>query len=202
MERQLILTLLGLAILAIVTQILVWILVPREQPPMFSGPPRSDYTLTDFSLNALDSQGKKSFAVVAPHLARKAENGSIYVDVPHYEMFDKSSNVWKGTSDSAWVNRDGTVMKLEGKVYMHRIPGEKVTPVTLETTDLTITTLAQEKSAAKSSPAEKMMQTDALATISVPGTVAHGIGMKADMQLKTLDFLSDFHSITQASKLR
>ena len=202
MERKLILTLLAVAILAVVTQILVWVLVPRELPPTFAGPPRSDYTLTDFSLNALDSQDKKSFAVVAPRLARKAENGSIYVDTPNYEMLDKSGNVWKGTSDSAWVNRDGTVMKLEGTVSMHRVPSEKITPVTLVTTDLTITTSTQKKLTADSSAPDKMMQTDALATISVPGTVANGVGMKADMQLKTLDFLSDFHSITQASKLR
>ncbi|MGA9335737.1 MAG: LPS export ABC transporter periplasmic protein LptC [Rudaea sp.] len=202
MERKLILTLLGLAILAVATQVLVWILVPREQPPVFAGPPRSDYTLTDFTLNALDSQGQKSFAVTAPRLARKAENGSIYIDTPNYEMLDKSGNVWEGTSDSAWVNADGTLMKLEGNVHMHRVPTEKITPVTLVTTDLTVTTSRRKKSVANPSPPEKMMQTDALATITVPGTVAYGIGMKADMQLKSLEFLSDFHSITQASKLR
>lgn len=202
MERKLILTMLGLAILAVVTQILVWILVPREKPPEYAGPPRSDYTLSDFSLDALDSQGHKSFAVVAPRLARKAENGSIYVDAPHYEMLDKSGNVWKGTSDSAWVNRDGTLMKLEGDVHMHRVPSEKVTPVTLVTTDLTVTTSSRKKSATNPSPPDKMMQTDALATITMPGTVAHGVGMKADMQLKSLEFLSDFHSTTQAAKLR
>ncbi|MEO8803711.1 MAG: LPS export ABC transporter periplasmic protein LptC [Rudaea sp.] len=202
MERKLILTMLGLAILAVATQILVWILVPREKPPEYAGPPRSDYTLTDFSLNALDSQGNKSFAVVAPRLARKAENGSLFVDAPNYEMLDKSGNVWKGTSDSAWVNRDGTVMKLEGNVHMHRVPSEKITLVTLVTTDLTVTTSSRKKSAANPSPPDKMMQTDALATVAMPGTVAHGVGMKADMQLKSLEFLSDFHSTTQAAKLR
>lgn len=202
MERKLILTMLGLAILVVITQVLVWILVPRDQPPEYAGPPRSDYTLTDFSLNALDAQGNKSFTVVAPRLARKPENASIYVDAPHYEMLDKSGNVWKGTSDSAWVNRDGTLMKLEGNVQMRRVPSEKVTPVTLVTTDLTITTSSRKKSAANPSPPEKMMQTDALATIAVPGTIAQGVGMKGDMQLKSLEFLSDFHSTTQASKLR
>ena len=46
------------------------------------------------------------------------------------------------------------------------------------------------------------METDALTTVIDPDTVAHGVGMKTDMTLKTVEFLSDFHSTTQATKLR
>jgi len=46
------------------------------------------------------------------------------------------------------------------------------------------------------------METAELTTVTDPTTVAHGVGMKTDMTLKIVEFLSEFHSTTQPSKLR
>ena len=198
MERKIIFTILILAVLALATQALVWIFVPREVENDFVGPPRSDYTLTNFTLDALDAQGQHSFTMVAPRLVRKEDDGSIFVTAPNYEIIDNSSNVWKGTSDTAWVNKDGTIMKLDGKVDMHRIPTATVDPVQLLTSDLTITTTAKDKKSATPAPKEKHMETAALATIIDPNHVAHGVGMKANLEgLKDLEFLSDVHWIEE-----
>jgi len=113
---------------------------------------------------------------------------------------DNSGNVWKGTSESAWVNKDGTIMKLLGKVEMHRIPTEKVTPIQLLTTDLTVLTDPKVKNSQQ--PRDRRMETEALTTVIYPETIAHGVGMKTDMTLKTVEFLAEFHSITQPAKLR
>lgn len=199
-DRRLVLIIAVLAVFALATQALVWVLAPREQESAFVGPPRSDYTLTDFTLDALDESGQHSFSMVAPRMARRQDDGSIYVSTPNYEIVDNNGNVWKGTSESAWVNKDGTIMKLQGNVDMHRIPSEKVTPVQVLTRDLTV--LSDPKTKNSQQPRDRRMETAELTTVIDPTTVAHGVGMKTDMTLKTVEFLSDFQSTTQPSKLR
>jgi lipopolysaccharide export system protein LptC len=193
MERRLILVTAALALLALSTQILLWVFAPREGSAAFTGPPRSDYTLLDYSIDALDAQGRHSFSVAGPHLVRRAQDGSIFATAPKYEILDGSRNVWQGTSDSAWVNKDGSMMKLEGKVDMHRLPSATVPPAQLLTSDLTVTSTGPGHTVDVAST--KTLQTAALATLSDPGHVMRGVGMKADLGLKTVELLSDVHSI-------
>jgi lipopolysaccharide export system protein LptC len=198
MERRLVLTIFVLAALALASQLLVWLYAGRERSAAFVGPPRSDYTLTNFSVDALDADGQHSFTIVAPWLVRKEEDGSIYVTTPQYEIIDSAGNVWQGTSDSAWINKDGTVMRLEGAVRMHRLPTPKADAVEVLTSDLTVTTSAKDKTATTPRPKQKRMETEALATVIDPNHVAHGVGMKAELAgLKNLEFLSDVHWIVQ-----
>lgn len=202
MERKLVLTIATLALLAIASQILVWVFAEHVPEADFSGPLRSGYTLRDFTLDALDADGQHAFSIVAPRLARKDEDGSIFVTNPDYAIIDGSGNVWKGTSDSAWVNKAGTVMKLEGKVAMHRLPTATVAPAQLLTSDLTVTTSPKVKDATPPQTREKIMQTAALTTITMPGQVVHGVGMHADLGLKTVQLLSDVHAILLPSQHR
>jgi len=199
-DRRLVLIIAALAVFALATQAIVWFLAPREEESAFVGPPRSDYTLTDFTLDALDEQGQHSFSMVAPRMARRQDDGSIYVSTPDYEIVDNSGNLWKGTSESAWVNKDGSIMKLQGRVDMHRIESEKVTPVQILTRDLTV--LSDPKVKNSQQPRERRLETAELTTVIDPTTVAHGVGMKANMTLKIVEFLSEFHSTTQPSKIR
>ena len=199
-DRRLVLIIAMLAMVALATQAVVWFLAPREEESAFVGPPRSDYTLTDFTLDSLDEQGQHSFSMTAPRMARRQDDGSIYITTPDYDIVDNSGNVWKGKSESAWVNKDGTIMKLLGHVDMHRIATEKVTPVQILTRDLTV--LSDPKVKNSQQPRERRMETAELTTVIDPTTVAHGVGMKANMTLKIVEFLSEFHSTTQPSKIR
>jgi lipopolysaccharide export system protein LptC len=187
MERKLVLTIAVLAAIALATQVLVWVYATRNTAPAFVGPPRSDYTLANFSVDALDTDGRHAFSLAGPRLVRRAEDGSIFVATPDYEIIDNSRNVWRGHADSAWVNKDGSIMKFEGRVQMRRQPTATVTPVELITSDLTVTS---EKTA---SPPKKTLETAALATITDPNHVVHGVGMKADMGMKVVELLSDVH---------
>jgi lipopolysaccharide export system protein LptC len=199
-DRRLVLIIAMLAVFALATQAVVWFLAPREEESAFVGPPRSDYTLTDFTLDSLDEQGEHSFSMTAPRMARRQDDGSIYITTPDYDIVDNSGNVWKGTSESAWVNKDGTIMKLLGRVDMHRLETEKVTPVQILTRDLTVLSDAKVKNSQQ--PRERRLETAELTTVIDPTTVAHGVGMKANMTLKIVEFLSEFHSTTQPSKIR
>jgi len=187
MERKLVLTIALLAALALITQVLVWVYATRNAAPAFVGPPRSDYTLTNFNVDALDVDGQHAFSISGPRLTRRDADGSIFVATPKYEIIDNSRNLWKGDADSAWVNKDGSIMKFEGRVQMRRQPTATVTPVELKTSDLTVTS---EKNA---SPPKKTLETAELATITDPGHVVHGVGLKADMGMKVVELLSDVH---------
>lgn len=185
MDRRYWFTVVLLALAAIGSSFLVWYARDRTNAQTFAGPPRSDYTLTDFTLDAFDIAGKRTFRVTGPHLARNGDTAEIFVTTPDYVLVDSSGNPWYGKSDAAWVNSDGTIMKLQGHVEMHRQDSDKVKPIDVVTTDLTTW------------PKDKKMETAALATITQQGSILKGIGMRGDLNTKTLELLSDVHSIIE-----
>ena len=188
METKTFLTIIVLAALAIALQIAVWVFRPHEPPRAFVGPPRSDYTLSTFSIDALDDDGKLSFRVSGPRLTHKEDDGSVYVDTPDYVMLDNSGNTWKGKSEAAWVNKDGTIMRLDGHVEMHRQPTEKVKPADIFTSDLTTW------------PKDKKMETAAPVVMKDPDSILTGVGMKSDLGLKVLELFANVHSIMQPKR--
>lgn len=194
-----------LALVSFAAWMELWLIRTRNTNDDFVGPPRSDYTMNNFTLDALDQEGAYAFSVKGPRMARRGDDQSIYVTLPDYEIIDNSGNTWLGTSESAWVDKDGNIMKLEGDVVMHRVPTETIARVDLLTSDLTITTDpklkdAQGRPLADAPHRDKRMETAALTTIFEENTVSHSIGMKADMDLKTMEQLSDVHMITLPGK--
>lgn len=181
-DRRFLTTVVVLASLAAASQILLWLTRPPAPEPSFSGPPRSGYTLGTFTLNALDENGKLSFTVSGPRLARRGEDGSIFVTTPDYVMVDSDGNPWHGKSDSAWVNKDGSIMQLEGRVEMRRTPTTTVKPVTILTADLV------------ARPKDRKLETDAPAQIVQPGSILSGTGLRGDLNSKVLELLSDVNN--------
>jgi lipopolysaccharide export system protein LptC len=181
MSRRYWLTAALLALAVIVTQALLWVTRPQADAQTFSGPPRSDYTLTDFTLNALDANGALSFAITGPRLSRRGTDGSLDADDPHYIIVDGAGHRWHGTSDSAWVDRSGSDMRLVGRVDLSRDPAPDLDATRIETSDLT------------ASLAQKRMHTAAATRITQPGSILQGVGMRADLDAHTLDLLAEVH---------
>ena len=189
-DRRLWLVAALLALAGIALNVVLWITRQRINEQTFEGPPRSDYTLTDFTLNALDAQGKLSFQTVGPRLARRGEDGSIFVTTPDYVIYDGNGHEWKGKSDTAWVNKEGTLMQLDGHVEMHRQAAKGVEPVDVVTRNLTTW------------PKDKKMETAEPATIVQPGSILRGIGMRGDLNSKVLELLSDVHATIEPKDKR
>jgi len=189
-DRRLWLVAALLALAGIALNVVLWITRQRTNEQTFAGPPRSDYTLTDFTLNALDAEGKLSFQTIGPTLARRGDDGSIFVTTPDYVIYDGSGHEWKGKSDSAWVNKDGTIMRLDGHAEMHRQASQGVQPVDVVTRDLTTW------------PKDKKMETAAPATIIQPGSILRGTGMRGDLNTRELELLSDVHATIEPKEQR
>ena len=185
MDRRYWLVVVLLAAFAAGTELLLWVTRDRINEQTFAGPPRSDYTLTDYTMDALDAAGQRTFQVSGPFLARRGDDGSVFLTTPDYLLIDGAGNPWIGKSDSGWVNQDGTIMKLIGHVEMHRQPSGDVQPMDVVTRDLTTW------------PKDKKMETAAPATITQQGSILNGVGMRGDLNEKVLELLSDVHSTLQ-----
>jgi lipopolysaccharide export system protein LptC len=175
-------TIAALAFIALATQVLLWLIREPDIPPAFVGPPRSNYTLGEFEMHALDEAGKLSFTVSAPRLARRNDDGSMWVETPHFIMVGKDAAEWYGDSDSAWINKDGSQLLLAGAVAMNRDAQGKIKPAKVETRDVTAW------------PKDKKLETAAHTTLSQPGAVQSGTGMKADLNTHQLELLADVHA--------
>lgn len=172
----------ALVLVATATWTLLWLFRPPEPQPEFVGPPRSNYTLADFQLNALDEAGKLSFTVTAPALARRNDDGSLWVDTPDFLIAAKQGEPWKGRSQSAFINKDGSHLVLAGAVDLRREASATAGAARVETRDV------------DAYPKENRLETAAAATITQPGSILRGTGMKADLDTHQLELLADVHA--------
>jgi lipopolysaccharide export system protein LptC len=189
MDRRSIVIAIVLLLAAAGTQLLVWWLKPPPKPNEMVGPPRSSYTLNDFTLDGLGEDGTPSFRLVAPYLARRQGDDSLYVNAPVYTIYGTDGADWHGTSQYAWVSSDNSLVKLIGKVDMHRPAVGTVKAAEVHTADATVWT--QDKRMASAAPS----------IIQQPGSMMRGVGMRADLDTHTLELLSNFHgTFTPQSK--
>lgn len=187
LDRRFIVSVILLAALAAFSQALVWLTQPEPAAPDFSGPPRSAYTLDGFSMQALDEEGHLSFTLSGPRLTRHDGDDSIAVSTPTYMLVDQDGEPWHGQADAAWVNRDGSILKLEGNVQLQRKAAPGVEAASITTANLV------------TYPASKKLETAAEARITRPGSILTGIGLRGDLNSKVLELLSDVHFTLEPS---
>ncbi len=188
MDRRTLLLALVLALAATGTWLLIQWLKPPPKPNEMVGPPRSSYTLNDFTLDALGEDGAPAFRLVAPYLARREGDDSLYINAPKYTIYSNDNADWHGTSQYAWVSADNSLVKLIGKVDMHRPAVGKVKAAEVHTADATVWTK------------DKRMASNAPSVIQQTGSIMRGVGMRADMNTHSLELLADVHGILTPQK--
>jgi lipopolysaccharide export system protein LptC len=164
-------------------QMLYWWLAPAPKESDFVGPPRSGYTLTNFKLWSYDVDGLPAFSMVAPHLERRENDESLYINTPDFEMPSKQVGVppWLGNSLYAWVDKSGTLLKLQGPVYMHRVAFCETAAAEMHTSDVTAW------------PKENRMVTAAPAHMVQGDSKLSGVGMRANLNTNHLELLDESH---------
>ena len=188
MDRRNLLLGLVLLIAAAGTQLLIWWLRPPPNPNAMVGPPRSSYTLTDFTLDALGQDGQPSFHLTAPYLARRDGDDSLYINAPKFVLIGTDGADWHGTSQYGWVSADNTLLKLIGKVDMLRPATAMASTAQVHTADATVWTQ------------DKRMASPAPSVIQQTGSILRGVGMKADMKTHSLELLADVHATLTPQK--
>jgi len=80
---------------------------------------RSDYVLIDFELTALNAQGKESFTLRAPRLARDPSERTMDIATPLFLIppgAGTARGAWEVRAKNGWVSSDGDEVRLRGNV--------------------------------------------------------------------------------------
>lgn len=190
-RRRLLTSLITLALATGLVQLAIWWFRPPPKPPGLAGPPRSGYTLKDFTFYAYGTDGRLSFRIKSPSLQRREGDQSLFIDRPHFLLppgIGKTGTPWLGRSDYGWVKADNTVVKLMGKVDMHRSASNQAPAAQIHTSDVTVW------------PQKNKLATTKLARLRQGTSRMSGIGMHADLDSKHLELLHDFHGTFEPSQ--
>jgi lipopolysaccharide export system protein LptC len=165
-------TLLAIATLAFVaaaTQWLVWLNERSGETDTFTGPPRSDYVLSDFELDVLNEDGVLAFTVVAPRLAKHPHLDTLAIDAPRFRMFDGRRNEWLARARDGWVRDDAKELRLTGAVEATRTASATAGAVAIASEQLTALL------------DENRITSDTAVTIQQAGSILRGTGLRADL---------------------
>jgi lipopolysaccharide export system protein LptC len=162
----------------------------------FVGPPISDYVLYDAKVWSYDPQGLLSFTMTAPRMDRRAGDEAMNINAPVFDIAAKKPGVpnWHGNAPFGWVNKSGTLMRLDGAVYMQR-------PAYVQALTKTVSPMATLcTSNVTGWPKENRMQTADPATMTQGASVMNGIGMRANLNDNHLELLNDVHGLLYSSQ--
>ncbi|HWU75774.1 MAG TPA: LPS export ABC transporter periplasmic protein LptC [Rhodanobacter sp.] len=189
-DRRLPVATIVIGLAAAASQLLLWWLGPAPQTHDFVGPPRSGYTLTDARVIEYGIDGKPGLHMQSPRVERREGDDSLYLNSPTFQMPAKQAGVpdWQGQSRYGWVNKPGTILKLQGPVYMHRpaftdAGGVAQPEASMHTSDVTAW------------PKENRMETAQSAQLAQGDSRMTGIGMRANLTDNHLELLHDVHGI-------
>lgn len=189
-DRRLPFAIVVVALAVGVSQLLLWWLGLAPRTRDFVGPPRSGYTLTDARVTEYGIDGRPGLHVQSPQIERREGDESLYLNAPTFQMPAKKPGVpdWQGQSLYGWVNKPGTLLKLQGPVSMHRpaftdAQGVTHPEATLHTSEVTAW------------PKENRMETTEPAQLTQGDSRMTGTGMRANLTDNHLELLHDVHGI-------
>ncbi|MEO8809911.1 MAG: LPS export ABC transporter periplasmic protein LptC [Rhodanobacter sp.] len=170
------------------SQLLLWWLGPAARTHDFVGPPRSGYTLTGARVTEYGLDGRPGLHVQSPHLERREGDDALYLNAPTFQMPARLPGVpdWQGQSLYGWINKAGTVLKLQGPVSLHRqafadARGMVQPEASLHTSEVTAW------------PKENRMETAEPVQMTQGDRRMSGLGMRANLTDNHLELLDDSH---------
>lgn len=159
----------------------VWTQRSREAAPA-GAPARSDYVLIDFELIALDAQGRESFTLRAPRLARHPEEDTLDIATPLFLIPPgerAGGDAWEVRAKHGWVSADGDELRLRDDVQG------------VSTGDGPRTTMATEQ--LNVYPEARRASSPGQVVITRPGSILTGRGLRLDLASKQYSFTSEVH---------
>ena len=168
-----------LVLAALVSGWSVWKQHRQDQAPVVSGA-RADYVLEEFELVSLNTQGKESFTLRGPRLARQPANKVIEIATPVFVIppaENASGQPWEVRAKNGWVSADGDELRLRGEVR-----GNSVGPgpwTTLATDQMNVF------------PETRRATAPGKVVITRPGSILSGRGLQLDLATKRYQFKSE-----------
>lgn len=155
-----------------------WWLISREpdEGPEMLPTARSDYTLENFELLAMNDQGDPSFQVQSPYLEKVPEDGSVVLRTPVVHLYEEGQHRWRIDANSGWIRADGGEMELQGRVVLAQ---DEPRHLTIRTQNLRIY------------PDEDRAHTDHPVRIERPDAQMDGVGLDAWLDSERIELLSE-----------
>lgn len=169
---------LALSIVVVGLGIVVWDMRKTDNKPV-SVSSRSDYRLTDFSMQAFDDQGRVSFSLQSPKLERDPEGKTLSIQQPVFEFPGEDQKPWQARANSAWVSDRATEIQLRNQV---KITGP-VSPRGLQT-EFTSELLSI-------FPKQQRISSPDWVTIQHGRSILKGKGLEADMKQRRVKLLAE-----------
>lgn len=142
---------------------------------------RADYVLEEFELIALNAQGKESFTLKAPRLARDPNAKTLDIATPLFLIppGEKSSgDAWEVRAKNGWVSAEGDELRLRGNV-LGTSEGRAGAPTTMRTEQLNVY------------PETKRATSPGKVVITRPGSILSGRGLRMNLATKQYSFTSE-----------
>lgn len=132
----------------------------------------SDYTLTRFTLRAMDAEGRPSFVVAGPFLRENAADGSATVDEPRVQLFQQGADTWRATAREGWIAPGGEEVRLLGDVVL-------ASPAHRDDAQITAPSLTLR-------PTDQTASSDGEVTVERPGVRLSGVGADVDIGAQSI----------------
>lgn len=144
-----------------------------EPAPIVDSSARPDYLLHDFELVSLDRQGKESFTLRAPELARAPDDGTISLRTPLFLLPDADGTYWQVRSKTGLLTADHEELQLRGDVIAKSAP-DSSRDVWMNTEQLNVF------------PQTNLANSPVPVTITQSGSTMRGTSMRADLASKNI----------------
>lgn len=160
-----------------------WLLWSQRDRGERAGAPagRPDYVLHDFRIVVLDENGRESFTLSAPKLARDPDSRTIDIATPLFQIPPRAgskASAWEVRSQTGWVSAKGEELRLRGQVLAdsRNADGE---PIRIATEQLNVF------------PDAKRATSAVAVTVTQPGLILNGRGLEADLDAKRITLQND-----------
>lgn len=157
--------------------------VLRQRTPAAQGaatPGRSDYVLHDVDLVVLDDQGRESFTLRGPRIARDPADEAMSLATPVFLLPDSDGGYWRVQAKTGWVSPEGDELRLDGDVRVTSPPDQR--DVALNTEQLNVF------------PERDLATTPARVTITQPGSILQGVGLETNLATRQYELKSQVHT--------
>lgn len=144
---------------------------------------RADYVLEDFELVALDEQGKESFTLRAPRLARDPGAKTLDITTPLFLIPPRAGSQgepWEVRSKTGWVSAKGEELRLRGDVKTISVGAAQ--PFTLTSEEMNVF------------PKTRRASSAAQVTITRPGSILRGRGLEVSLASMQYTLQSEVHT--------
>ncbi|GAB2522973.1 LPS export ABC transporter periplasmic protein LptC [Lysobacter humi (ex Lee et al. 2017)] len=171
MNWRVVLTL-ALVLAAAATGWSVWRQRTPAPAPVQGG--RADYVLEDFELVALDAEGRESFTLRAPRLARDPAVRTLDIATPLFVIPPRAGSTaspWEIRSRTGWVSAEADEIRLRGDVVATST-NESGAPMRMQTQQLNVF------------PETKRANSPVAVSIRQPGFTIDGRSMTARLDTK------------------